>query len=141
MNFTTLNIESKIPFQEIEEQLSSITRDSVNESTVDDIRMRTFNLRVKFNTKGSDWFMTVPTQLFLHEKNKTVSIKCVGKMTKPLIISFLIGGFVALFSFIHQNWIVGGCITIVISYSVFSILLHQIKRRTRLYMEQFGILH
>jgi len=139
MKLTTLKHESKLTIQEIEQRLRSITSDSLNQTTIDDAPIRSFTLRVKFNTRGSDWFMTIHTQLFLESHRSFTRIKCVGNITKPVIISLLVGVMVALSSLIHQNWLAAGFIGVISWCFTLLLMLRHIKKKTKAYLKALGV--
>lgn len=112
--------------EEVKKQLAPI--DIAKEITID--------IRVPFVTKGSQWHMTIPTHIFMKEKENRTLVTCYGQITKPFFLSLAFGVFSPLPALVNNEVLMYILLCLTLFTVVFAFFFNRIVYTTRDYLKK-----
>ncbi len=140
LNIRTLKVWRKN--RKIEELTNNLAKAAIpefNENTVDEIQATKINVRIRFLTKGVEWFMVIPTHIRLEEKENGTLVTCTGDVSKPVLWSLTFGIFGPSAVLFH-NFLIGYILLVfIISAIVFGYILNRIIYTTRDYLKEIKV--
>lgn len=110
-----------------------------NTPSIAKLNNTTIAVHTRFVTKGSEWHMTIPTQIIIEENKNETFITCYGQMTKPFLLS-LAFGLVCPFPALVSNQLL---ICLLLCLGLFAILfvffMNRIVYTTKDYLKRLQI--
>lgn len=125
--------------QEVRTNITRVAIPSFNENTVDEIQATKINVRIRFFTKGTEWFIIIPTYIRLEKKENGTLITCIGELTKPVLLSLTFGIFCPVPALLSHQIISYVVLAFIISAIVFTYILNRIIYTTRDYLRELKV--
>lgn len=123
----------------LEEIRTNVTREAIHssiENTVDEIQEMKINVRIRFFTKGTEWFIIIPTHIRLEKKENGTLVTCISDVTKPVLLSLTFGIFCPVPALLSHQVISYVLLAFIISAIVFTYILNRIIYTTRDYLRE-----
>lgn len=141
MKVTTTRVNSSLTLPEVEKRLAHLSRNSENEFTLDGVLTYHFTVRVNFGrSEGpSSGFIGIPTKLILESQRKKLVLRCISDVTKPFLISVILGGIGTIPALISQSWIASVFFFIAFFTFIFVSFISQISKRTEQYLKSLDL--